>query len=194
MEPVKRSGAEYFVIDAGWYADDGDWWEDVGAWEPSKRRFPSGFDHLLGPDPCSGPYARFSGSSQKFIGVRCQAADDLPHEAFLQRDGHRIVERGRYHLDIRHPRFGLVWTIFIDRCVIQHGAVYSSSTTISSTYSAPISTALGRRRTSAAQQSVSRVGVVTPGPHPDLVIENCSSGGMRMDYAYARSTHAPVDE
>ncbi len=30
LEPVVESGAEYFVIDAGWYADDSNWWDDVG--------------------------------------------------------------------------------------------------------------------------------------------------------------------
>ena len=45
--PVAKSGAEYFVIDCGWYADDMGWWDDVGEWEPSKKRFPIGFRNLL---------------------------------------------------------------------------------------------------------------------------------------------------
>ncbi|KAL2132350.1 hypothetical protein VTI74DRAFT_3921 [Chaetomium olivicolor] len=47
IDPVAKSGAEYFVIDAGWYADDSNWWDDVGLWEPSTKRFPSGFKALL---------------------------------------------------------------------------------------------------------------------------------------------------
>lgn len=30
LDPVAPCGAEYFVIDTGWYSDDGDWWDDVG--------------------------------------------------------------------------------------------------------------------------------------------------------------------
>ena len=42
VQPAVTAGAEYFVIDAGWYADETDWWDTVGEWEPSTRRFPSG--------------------------------------------------------------------------------------------------------------------------------------------------------
>jgi len=38
-------GAEYFCIDAGWYAEIGeDWWSAVGAWGPSRSRFPGGIE------------------------------------------------------------------------------------------------------------------------------------------------------
>lgn len=47
IEPALRCGAEYFVIDAGWYADSPSWWDSVGAWKPSTTRFPSGFRQLL---------------------------------------------------------------------------------------------------------------------------------------------------
>ena len=35
-------GAEYFCIDAGWYAEPGeDWWGSVGAWKPSRPASPA---------------------------------------------------------------------------------------------------------------------------------------------------------
>ncbi len=37
------------------------------------------------------------------VGVRSPVAGQLPAEAFFQRDGERVVEHGRYHLDLRHP-------------------------------------------------------------------------------------------
>ena len=40
LDPVAQSGADYFVIDAGWYSDDSGWWDDVGLWEPSKSDSP----------------------------------------------------------------------------------------------------------------------------------------------------------
>src|SRR5206468_2078378 len=39
-------GAEYFCIDAGWYAD-GSWWPTVGEWLPSQQRFPGGIREPL---------------------------------------------------------------------------------------------------------------------------------------------------
>ncbi|WP_431930757.1 alpha-galactosidase [Nonomuraea jabiensis] len=43
IDAAAEAGAEYFVIDAGWYAEiDRSWWDTVGAWEPSATRFPGG--------------------------------------------------------------------------------------------------------------------------------------------------------
>src|SRR5439155_4577020 len=47
IDAAGDSGAEYFVIDAGWYADNGDWWDEVGEWQPSTRRFPGGISEVL---------------------------------------------------------------------------------------------------------------------------------------------------
>ena len=41
IDAAAEAGAEYFVIDAGWYDDEnGGWWDSVGAWEPAASRFP----------------------------------------------------------------------------------------------------------------------------------------------------------
>lgn len=83
IEPVARSGAEYFVIDAGWYADDNDWWDDVGAWVPSKKRFPMGFKNLLekireaGLKPGLWIEAEVIGVSSPVVGT-----GELPPEAY----------------------------------------------------------------------------------------------------------------
>ena len=41
VDAAEKAGCEYFVIDAGWYAD-GNWWDSVGEWQESKKRFPNG--------------------------------------------------------------------------------------------------------------------------------------------------------
>ena len=48
IEAAAAAGCEYFVIDAGWYAElNEDWWGSVGAWQPSKSRFPGGLQEVL---------------------------------------------------------------------------------------------------------------------------------------------------
>jgi Melibiase len=43
IEAAAAVGAEYFVIDAGWYAEPGEgWWDTVGAWRPAAAGFPGG--------------------------------------------------------------------------------------------------------------------------------------------------------
>src|SRR6185437_7910480 len=43
-----KVGCEYFVIDAGWYAEaNEDWSQTIGAWEPPATRWPRGLKFVL---------------------------------------------------------------------------------------------------------------------------------------------------
>lgn len=181
--PVSKSGAEYFVIDCGWYADDGDWWDDVGLWEPSKKRFPMGFKELLRKikehNLIPGLWIE-----TEVVGIRSVMADRLPNEAFFQRDGHRIVEKGRYQLDYRHPAVLKRMDEVVDNLVQNYGVGYfkfdynieiTQGTDINT--SSPGAAALDHNRA-----YLKWVGALLD-RYPDLVIENCSSGAQRMDYA-----------
>lgn len=183
LEAVLKTGAEYFVIDCGWYADDSNWWDDVGEWEPSKKRFPSGFKELL-------DYIKSKGLTPglwlepEVVGVRSVVANLLPEEAFFQEHGHRVVEKGRYQLDFRHPAVIERMDKIVDRLVLEYGAGYFKfdynidviQGTDVNTFS-PGSAALGHNR--AYLDWVN--GILDR--HPKLVIESCSSGAQRMEYA-----------
>ena len=75
----------------------------VGEWQPSTTRFPGGLGEVIdairaarhGPRPL----ARARGRSASAARSRTRCRD----EAFLQRNGERVVEHHRYHLDLRHP-------------------------------------------------------------------------------------------
>lgn len=182
LEPVRKSGAEYFVIDAGWYADDGNWWDDVGKWEPSVKRFPMGFKELLRKIEEAGLKPGLW-VEPEVIGVRCELAETLPKDAFLQRDGHRIMERGRYHLDFRHPAVIAHLNSVIERLIVEYGAKYFK-------FDYNIEHVLG----TDIDCSCAGVGQALHGQaylawvrsildrYPGLVLENCSSGAMRMEY------------
>jgi alpha-galactosidase len=188
LDPVAKSGAEYFVIDAGWYADDGDWWDDVGVWEPSKKRFPSGFKKLLDAIREKGLRPGLW-IEPEVIGVRCPLADTLPSEAFLQRDGNRAVEQRRYHLDYRHPETRKRMDQVIDRLVNDYNVGYFK---FDYNIEHVLGTDIGCFSAGQGQEGHSRAYLAWVGGlldrHPGLVIENCSSGAMRMDYAML-STH-----
>ncbi|KAK8071441.1 hypothetical protein PG997_011644 [Apiospora hydei] len=183
IEPVAKSGAEYFVIDAGWYADDNDWWDDVGAWEPSKKRFPMGFKNLLDKIRAAGLKPGLWVEAE-VIGVRSAVADALPPAAYFQRDGERILEKNRYQLDFRHPAVIERMDGVIDRLVTSYGVAYfkfdynievTQGTDVAS--SSPGAGQLAHNR--AYLRWVS--GLLDR--YPGLVIENCSSGAQRMDDA-----------
>ncbi|MEO3867309.1 alpha-galactosidase [Nonomuraea sp. B12E4] len=183
IDAAASAGAEVFCVDAGWYDDGGDWWDSVGEWQPSQTRFPRGLEEVL---------ARIAGHGMtpglwvepEVIGVRSPMADKLPGEAFLQRAGTRVVEHGRYHLDLRHPAAVAHLDQVVDRLVEELGAGYFKLD-----YNVNPGAGTDRDATSVGAGLLAHnrahlawlEGVLER--HPHLVLENCGSGAMRMDYA-----------
>ncbi|KAL4888883.1 glycoside hydrolase superfamily [Aspergillus ambiguus] len=183
VNPAVRAGAEYFVIDAGWYADDSGWWDDVGLWEPSKERFPMGFKELLSTLRKNGLTPGLW-IEPEVVGVRSVVASYLPNEAFFQRDGQRIIEKGRYQLDYRHPSVRDHMHRIIHRLVVGYGVGYFKfDYNIEVTQGTDVdcfSPGMGQLGHNRAYLSwITELHE----RYPDLVIENCSSGAQRMDYA-----------
>lgn len=183
IQPVVKSGAEYFVIDAGWYADDAGWWDDVGLWEPSKLRFPSGFKNLLDKIRSQGLIPGVW-VEPEVIGVRSVVADQLPADAFFQEHGSRIMEKGRYQLDYRHSAVRDRMDKVIDILILEYGVGYFkfdyNIEVIQGTDSNATNSGVGQLDHCRAY--LGWVGKLYD-RHPDLVIESCSSGAQRMDYA-----------
>ncbi|KAM0185103.1 hypothetical protein ACHAPI_012298 [Fusarium lateritium] len=184
LEPVVQSGAEYFVIDAGWYADDSNWWDDVGMWEPSVKRFPSGFKVLMDKIKSKGLIPGLW-LEPEVVGQRSVVGSMLPEEAFFQDNGQRIVERGRYQLDYRHPDVQARMNKVIERLVVDYGVGYFKfdynievihGTNTQGPSSAGTNHLFHQRAYLAWVKSLLDI-------YPGLVIENCSSGAQRMDYA-----------
>ncbi|KAL6869353.1 hypothetical protein ACO1O0_000678 [Amphichorda felina] len=183
VEPVAKSGADFFVIDCGWYADDSNWWDDVGLWQPSEKRFPMGFEKLLAKIREAGLIPGLW-LEPEVIGVRNVMADRLPREAFFERDGKRVTEKGRYQLDFRHPEVQKTLDEVVDRCVQQYGAGYfkfdyNIEVTQGTDINCSSSGAGQLEHNRAYLDWVARIF----DRYPDLVIESCSSGAQRMDYA-----------
>jgi hypothetical protein len=183
IDAAAEAGAEYFCVDAGWYDDSGDWWDSVGDWEPSTVRFPNGLgeviDRIRNRDMKPGLWLE-----PEVVGVVSPAAERLPAAAFLSRHGERIVEHGRYHLDLRHPAAIAHLDAVVDRLVNDFGVRYfkldyninpGPGTDLDAV--SPGDGLLQHNRAHLAwlESVLDR--------HPDLVLENCASGAMRMDFA-----------
>ncbi|GFZ44770.1 hypothetical protein JCM24511_02495 [Saitozyma sp. JCM 24511] len=183
LDPVAASGAEYFVIDAGWYAEDSNWWDDVGAWEPSNWRFPRGFAWLIEEIQRKGLKTGVW-IEPEVIGVRSKLANHFPADAFFQRDGVRTVEKGRYQLDYRHPAVIKRMDGVIDRLVNTYGIKYFK---FDYNIEIVLGTDVNASSAGVGQEGHSRAYLAWVSRlldrHPGLVIENCSSGAQRMEYA-----------
>jgi alpha-galactosidase len=179
-----RAGAEYFCIDSGWYAEIGEgWWDTVGSWTPSTSRFPNGItevlDHIRAEGMVPGLWLE-----PEVVGVRSAIAEQLPPEAFFVRNGARVVEQDRYQLDLSHPAALKHLDGVVDFLVGDLGVGY-----LKIDYNINIGPGTEPGNLSAG------VGLLAHNRafldwvdgaldrHPGLTIENCSSGGMRADYA-----------
>ena len=122
VDAAEKAGCEYFVIDAGWYAD-GNWWDSVGEWQESKKRFPNGVrevtDYIRSKGMIPGVWLEL-----EVMGINCKKASILPDECFFLRHGKRVYDRSRYQLDFRHPLVIEHVTEVIDRVVRDYGVGY----------------------------------------------------------------------
>jgi alpha-galactosidase len=176
-------GAEYFCIDAGWYDDTAGWWASVGDWVPSTVRFPRGLgfvlDHIRDRGLVPGLWLE-----PEVVGVTSAAASALPDSAFLQRSGVRIRERDRYLLDLRSRDARAHLDAAVDRLVAELGIGY-----LKLDYNVTPGTGTDLDAASVGQGLLEHNralltwldGVLDR--HPDLVLENCGSGGLRSDFA-----------
>ncbi|WP_069762390.1 alpha-galactosidase [Streptomyces sp. LUP47B] len=184
VEAAGTAGAEVFVIDAGWYDDDAQgWWDAVGAWQPARGRFPGGIQEVL--DAIRG-HGMVPGLwlEPEVVGVRSPLADTLPPEAFFRRGGLRVTEHGRHHLDLRHPTARAHLDAVVDRLVGEWGVGYlkldyniNIGPGTENGPESPGAGLLGHHRAHLDWMSA------LLDRHPGLVLENCGSGGLRMDYA-----------
>lgn len=46
VQRAAELGAEFYIMDAGWYGDD-DWMQATGEWKPSEKRFPNGMNEIF---------------------------------------------------------------------------------------------------------------------------------------------------
>jgi hypothetical protein len=188
VDAAAEVGADYFCIDAGWYAEDGNWWDSVGAWEPSPTRFAGGLDEVL-------DHIRMRGMvpgiwlEPEVVGVRSPLATTLPREAFFERAGTRVVEHGRHHLDLRHPAARQHLDRVVDRLVAQ-GIGYIK---LDYNIMPGPGTDLGGLAPGAGLLEHNRAHLAwlddVLARHPGLLLENCASGAMRMDYAMLSRLH-----
>lgn len=183
IDAAAETGCEYYCIDAGWYAD-GFWWDEVGEWQESRKRFPNGLkeitDYIRKKGMIPGVWLEI-----EVMGIKCPIIEkECDDSWFFTRHGKRVFDRSRYQLDFRNPKVIAYADKVIDRIVSEYGVGY-----IKMDYN--IEPGIG------TEQNADSTGDGLLGHeraylawldrvferHPDLIIENCSSGGLRMDYA-----------
>lgn len=178
IDILKGRGIEYCVIDAGWHLKNGADWSDIGDWIVNRDRFPKGLSYIAEKTREAGmiPGLWFEMENAG------DAAEVFHNEAMLlMRDGYPIQTCRRRFLDMRKPEVQkYLEERVIDR-LEQDGFGYLKvdyNDNIGIGCDGAESLGEGLRQNMAESQKFFRR---LRERLPELVIENCSSGGHRLE-------------
>lgn len=179
LEAVRPLGLKYFVIDAGWYKpDDKGWCNATGDWKESASLFPHGIravaDAIRAEGMIPGIWFEFEVAGRDSEVFR---REDL----LLKRDGALITCKNRRFFDLRKQEVRDYLSSRMADFLAENGFGYLKID-YNDTYGVGCDGAesLGEGGRSVAEESLAwliRLRAAVPG----IVIENCSSGGSRIE-------------
>jgi len=178
-----KAGCEYFVIDAGWYADlDEDWSQTLGSWQASTTRFPRGLKFVLDQVRQAGMIPGLW-LEPEVAGPKSLLAQK-PDNWFFVRHGKRVLKNSRFLLDFRNPEVRNYLDQVLARVVNDYGVGYiKMDYNVDSLQGTELNAdSFGQGLLEHNRAHLAWLSSVLD-RYSDLVIENCGSGGGRMDYA-----------
>lgn len=177
-DALKGKGIKYCVIDAGWHVKPGNDWSDIGDWIVNTEKFPRGLKYVADRIRENGmiPGLWFE------MEVTAKDADTFKNEnMLLKRDGIPIQTCFRRFFDMRKPEV----IHFLDERVIGRLRAdgfgylkvdYNDNIGIGCDGAESLGEGL-RQNMEASKGFFRRIRSEIP----DIVIENCSSGGHRLE-------------
>jgi alpha-galactosidase len=178
-----KAGCEYFVIDAGWYADlHEDWSQTIGAWEPSPTRWPRGLKFVLDQIRQAGMIPGVW-LEPEVAGAKSLLAQK-PDNWFFVRHGKRVLKNFRFLLDFRNPEVRDYLDQVIARLVNDYDVGYiKMDYNVDSLQGTELNAdSFGQGLLEHNRAHLAWLDNIL-NRYPNLIIENCGSGGGRMDYA-----------
>ncbi len=179
-DKLEGSGVRYLVMDSGWYKDSNEeaWYLTSGDWEPSKVLFPDGIDKVA---KMIKEHNMIPGIWFELETVASRSKAYQMTDMLLKRDGIPVTVGTRRFWDMRDPK---VWS-YLDEKVIgllkDNGFGYLKvdyNETIGAGVDGDDSYGEGLRKTvEGTRQYFKHMSEEMP----DLVIENCASGGHRLE-------------
>ncbi len=181
VDKLAGRGIQFLVMDSGWYSDCGYWWEYRGDWSINRKRFPNGLrelsDYIRERGMIPGIWFEF-----EVAGPKSGVFDDPAH--FVKKDGVPLTIGGARFWDMEDPYVEqFLQENVIDR-LKNDGFGYIKvdyNDTMGIGCDGPESLGENLRRKVLATQRFFRK---MREQIPELVIENCSSGGHRLEPSF----------
>ncbi len=183
LNVIKDRGYEYFVIDAGWYADEVCGWQDnMGDWCVSEKLFANGIGNVVEKINCAGMKAGIW-FELEVVGKDSYAlTDHAPH--LLTRDGKVIVSGTRRFWDMRSKWVNDYLSVKVIDFLKENGFEYIKidyNDTIGIGCDGSDSYGEGLR---CVVEATKKFFAKIREEVPDIAIEICSSGGHRLEPSF----------
>lgn len=176
-DQIKGKGIKYLIMDSGWYGDEY-WWNCIGDWEINEKKFPGGLkpmaDYIRQNGMIPGIWFEF-----ETVSKGSKHYDDAEH--LLKKDGVPLTIGDRRFFNMADP-----WVIdYLSEKVIKllkdcgFGYIkvdYNDTLGIGCDNEDSLGEGL-RQSVEATKAFFKRIKREIP----DIVIENCSSGGHRLE-------------
>ncbi len=175
---LKGKGVKYLVIDSGWYGEGSQWWQSIGDWEVNQEKFPGGMKPIA-------DYIRSCGMIPglwfEYEALAKSAEYYNSPEYLVKKDGVPLTVVERRFWDMENE-----WVIsylservikLLKDCGFGYLKVdYNDTLGMGCDGSESMGENL-RRKVEASKAFFRKIKAEIP----DIVIENCSSGGHRLE-------------
>lgn len=184
LEICKNYGFKYFVIDAGWYCKEGTSWRNIGDWNLNYDFFPSGLKKLS--EECER-YGIGLGIWFEFESVSYDSLVYKEHPDWvISYCGKPIYNNGRYILNMRKPEVIEYLKLKVIK-FLQDNKIKYLKVDCNESLGIGIDgcESLGEGLREQINASIEFFNLIRR-EIPDIVIEMCSSGGMRHEAVWQR--------
>lgn len=191
VDIAHKVDCDIFCIDAGWFHEGDKWWNLIGDWREAKVNFPDGglkavIDYIHKNKMKAGLWIEI-----EVVGIHSPALKYLKDDYFFTINGKRVVHNERYQLDFANPKVYQYALKVIDNLMKLYHLDY-----LKIDYN--IDAGLGTNGRSSNvpdgllnhNRAFIRWLNEVENKYPNLTIENCASGGCRMDYEILK--YAPI--
>jgi len=183
---ARELGAEVFVLDSGWY-NRVSWEKEVGDYEPNPKKFPNGLEELASYVHAQG--LKFGIWVEiESAGLESRLFREHP-EWCLQYNGAPLRKGDRYHLNFALPEVRAWAHATLDRLARDYKLDWVKidyNVDIGADFDPADAGDVLYRHISGYYRWLDELRA----KHPNLIVENCSSGGLRFDLGITAHTHS----
>ena len=183
VDIAKEVGCDEFCIDAGWFAKGSDWWDILGVWKEEPENFPNGglkyvIEYIKSKGMKAGLWIEI-----ETIGINSPILKEIEDGWLFENKGINIVNNKRYQLNFANPAVYKYATDVIDELMSLYNLDY-----LKIDYNVECgpgndfeSDSVGDGLLKHNRAYIKWLNEIMD-KYPNLTIENCGSGGCRMDY------------